>query len=459
MSALRSSLSPPPLAVDFGAHPVLRRHEVELQLLNLGRAPLSIRRVGLAGDAGAGAFEVGAYPEQVASGDTGALVVAFRAPHEASFADVLAFDTDDEAHRHVEVALSGTGRTVASASVGPSRLDFGSVGECASAVADVTLTSSGTAALVLEGLGFTEGTAAAFAFVGSTRMPAVVPVGGTLAVTVRVSPPAGAGGALSGTLRLVTTDPLHRELLVPLVATVNRAPVPRIASQGLGALGQLVTLDGTASTDPDGDAPLAYAWTLRTKPLLSATTLAEAQGAVASMQLDPSVPGAYEVELDVTDARGVTSCTPARATLVATPAQKLLVEMFWDNAGTDLDLHVRRAPQAAVGSAPDDCFYQNRAPDWGMPGTTEDDPLLERDALVGYGPERFGYVNPVEGTYRVAVLFANELVAPSPTSTATLRVSIFGVLKAELTHRFEHQGEVWDAADIAWPQGDVRAVP
>ena len=65
--------------------------------------------------------------------------------------------------------------------------------------------------------------------------------------------------------------------------------------------------------------------------------------------------------------------------------------MFWDNAVTDLDLHVLRDAGAALGSIPDDCHYANPHPDWGTVGVAQDDPELLRDALTGYGPEVFGY--------------------------------------------------------------------
>src|SRR5207244_651779 len=133
------------------------------------------------------------------------------------------------------------------------------------------------------------------------------------------------------------------------------------------------------------------------KPLSSDSTIAAPTAARTSMHLDSQVPGAYELQLDVTDALGVKNCAPARATVVAAPAQKLLIEMFWDNAQTDIDLHVLRTATTKVATLPDDCFYANPKPDWGMAGAG-DDPDFIRDALTGYGPELFGYVDPVDTT-------------------------------------------------------------
>ncbi len=175
-----------------------------------------------------------------------------------------------------------------------------------------------------------------------------------------------------------------------------------------------------------------------------------------SMKLDPALPGEYEVQLDVTDAQGVKACTPARAKIVATPAQKLLIEMFWDNAKTDLDLHLLRSNQnPQLSKAPDDCYYANPKPDWGIASDTADDPDFLRDALTGYGPELVGYANPIDTTFRVVVEFAHDHLATDPASTATVRIYQYGVVKGEFTKRMTQRGEVWSVADLTWPSGAI----
>jgi hypothetical protein len=243
-----------------------------------------------------------------------------------------------------------------------------------------------------------------------------------------------------------------------LKGDVNKAPVPVIAPLGNGAPGLTIALDGTGSSDPDGDVPLTYKWTMRSKPLSSDTAFADPAAALTSMRLDPLVPGAYEVQLDVTDLLGVKSCLPARATVVATPAQKLLVEMFWDNSVTDIDLHVLRTTTSKVGMAPDDAYYANPVPEWGQAGAM-DDPIFIRDALTGYGPELFGYVNPIDTTYRLVAEFANEHLDPNPKSKVTVRVYLYGVVKGEFTRTLEKAGNRWIIADVTWPSGVITAQP
>ncbi|MEW6432585.1 MAG: choice-of-anchor D domain-containing protein [Myxococcota bacterium] len=462
VSRVRPQLSPPASPVDFGTLPVLNERRVAVPVLNLGRARLTVSNVTL-GSAD-GVFQVVSAPATVETGITENIVVAFVPTEEKAYETTLTFETDDTDNPSVTLVLKGVGSTRAAMAFDPPMLDFGRVGECTSTVLNFTITSTGTADLVVNEIAFTEGTSPAYSFVGSTRTPATVPVTGPnglpgeIQLTVKVTVPAGSTGTQTGGIRLRTTDPDQQEVVIPLTTTVNQAPVPNIGMLGVAAPGQTVQLDGSASMDPDGDTPIEYRWTLRSKPLSSMTTIAMPDQPMASMTLDPTVPGAYEVQLDVTDAQGVKSCTPARATVVAAPAQKLLVELFWDNTGTDLDLHVLRTASSALFGIPDDCHYQNRTPDWGTPGAS-DDPELVRDALTGYGPEVFGYVNPIDTTYRVTVVFNNELLSATPASKATVRVYLYGVLKAEVSKTLNKKGDVWRVVDVTWPSGEVKAVP
>lgn len=463
LQAVRPRLSPPGSPVDFGTLPVLNQKKVEIPLLNVGRAKLTISNVALAKTDGI--FRIDSKPEIVESGDTQNIVVVFTPQAEQSYDDTLTFQTDDDENAMLTLSLVGIGSTRASIDVMPAMIDFGRVAECASTVQLLTIGSKGTADLVIEEIAFTEGSSPAFSFVGSTRTPATVKttdsngLPGQIQLTVRVSAMAGAEGMLTGGIRVRSTDPERREVIIPLTAMVNRAPVAVIAPLGNAAPGQRVTLDGSGSSDSDNDSPLTYKWTIRSKPLASVTTIAMPEAASTDMTLDATVPGAYEVQLDVTDATGAKSCQPARATVVAAPAQKLLVEMFWDNAGTDFDLHVLRNNQATLFTAPDDCFYQNRTPDWGMVGDATDNPEFVRDALTGYGPEVFGYVNPVDTTYRILAVFQNELLSPMPSSRVTVRVYLYGVLKAEMSRTLDRAGGIWEVADVTWPSGDVMVLP
>jgi hypothetical protein len=466
LGMVRPRLAPPGSPVDFGTLPVLNEKTVEVELTNLGRAKLTITNVKLGADDGI--FALVAAPETVESGDTGLLKLSFKPKKEQDYTNSVSFETDDADNSMLTLQLTGKGSTRAVLELDPPMLDFGRVGECSTAVQQLTIKSAGSADLVLNEIAFVEGTPPGFTFVGSTRTPATVKTTdprtglmGQIQLTIRYAIPAGASGDVTGGIRLKSTDPDQQEIVVPIRATINRAPTATVADLGNGAPGLTIMLDGSGSMDPDGDSPVTYKWTLRNRPVASTTTIAMPEAAQTSMRLDPSVPGAYEVQLEVTDSAGVKSCQPARKTIVASPAQKLLVELFWDNMGTDLDLHLLRTTSSRVGQAPDDVFYQNRRPDWGVMGDPMDDPELSRDALTGYGPEQFGWINPIDGTYRIAVAFEQDygLGTMARQSRATVRVFQYGILKAELIKTLLERNEIWLVADVTWPSGDVVAVP
>ncbi len=443
--------------IDFGKIAVLNTKRASLIVENQGRAPLSLGQIALAKDNSP--FQIVDAPKLIAPGGAAELHLVFRPNAEADFSNLLIIESDDAAQPHVEIELKGAGSTRAIATFAPLQVDFGTVAECGAANQTISITSSGNADLIIEEIALASDSSPAFRVVGSIKTPAVVRSNASpLVLTLQVAPSIGTQGSLSGTIRFTTTDPDQRFVVIPLSAMVNRAPIASIAASDTAAPGQTIALDGSASADLDGSDALTYSWTLRRKPTTAQASVADAKAAVASLATDPWALGVYEVELSVTDSMGAKSCEPARATVTSAPPQKLLVEMFWDNAKTDVDLHVLQSPQTALFEFPGDCHYQNQRPDWGVPGP-DDDPNLIRDARTGYGPEVFGYMNPVASTYRVAVVFANELLNPFPASKATVRVYWQGALKFEASRSLQQAGDVWNAVDVEWPSGNVVALP
>lgn len=455
----------PVAEIDFGKIPVLNEGVAELSLINTGRAELTVISVTVDDPAPGepSVFRVMESIGTVEASEEGKVKLAFSPEAEKPYEGWVTVVTDDLAIPEVKVKLVGLGDTRAMMTLDPPALDFGRVVEDGFSVQTITIESSGTADLVIRELSFTPDSSPAFGFLGSANTPVTVKTVGAnglpeqLVLSVKYTVAPGAPDTHTGTLRVLSSDPAQREVLIPLSGTVNRAPLPDIAPLGVGSPGMEVTLDARGSSDPDGDLPLSYAWTLRRKPLGSDTVIADAAAEVTTMRLDGDTPGEYEIELNVTDAAGGRNLNPARAIIVAQPAEKLRIELFWENTNTDVDLHLLRTTTSSTNTA-DDCFYSNPRPDWGQLGDSSDDPALTRDALVGYGPEVIGWVNPVEGTTRIVAVYQNDHNTEMKNTPVRVRVYQYGVLKAEFRKTLTVEKENWLVADVEWPSGNVTAV-
>ncbi len=85
----------------------------------------------------------------------------------------------------------------------------------------------------------------------------------------------------------------------------NQPPVANAGTDQTVRVGSTVTLDGTASADPDENTPLTFAWSIVSKPSGSNVTLSNASDTMPSVTTDKV--GDYVFSLIVTDALGASS--------------------------------------------------------------------------------------------------------------------------------------------------------
>jgi VCBS repeat-containing protein len=108
----------------------------------------------------------------------------------------------------------------------------------------------------------------------------------------------GNGGTATATVNMTVTP-------------VNDAPIANAGPPQTVLGGTLVTLNGTASADPDGQT-LAFAWTLLTKPAGSAAMISNPT--TSKPTFTPDVVGGYTAQLTVTDPQGVSSTATVQIT-------------------------------------------------------------------------------------------------------------------------------------------------
>ena len=128
----------------------------------------------------------------------------------------------------------------------------------------------------------------------------------------------------SSTIRVLAVDddanPQNYALLQrldPSISGTNRPPMAVARRYHTSRVSETVTLDGSASVDPEGQS-LTYQWTLTSEP--AGSSLQPGDLTAATLSFTPSIAGSYDFELVVND--GVRE----------SPATKVIVNVFETNA-------------------------------------------------------------------------------------------------------------------------------
>jgi hypothetical protein len=98
---------------------------------------------------------------------------------------------------------------------------------------------------------------------------------------------------------------LAQEAWVVLPTTPNHPPIANAGTGQTLHVGNLVTLDGSASSDQDGDYPLTYSWQFVSRPAGSGAVLSGPN--TVNPSFTPDKAGGYTIQLIVTDSKGASS--------------------------------------------------------------------------------------------------------------------------------------------------------
>jgi len=173
---------------------------------------------------------------------------------------------------------------------------------------DVILDASGSYDADLDGLTFTwsQVSGASVQIHNATSMKAYFTPTTSGAYTFKVSV---SDGQISSTDTVVVT-----------VDNANQVPVANAGAAVVAVVGQTVTLDGSASYDPDGD-PVSYVWSQASGPV----TVSLSSANTARPSFVASQAGVYVFELRVYDGQDTSSASPVTVTVQSGSGQITLM--------------------------------------------------------------------------------------------------------------------------------------
>ena len=205
----------------------------------------------------------------------------------------------------------------------------------------------------------------------------------------------------------------------------------------------ITTFDGSSSND-DGTI-VSYQWTLITQPNGSAESLMTPTSSTTDIVTDMA--GIYTAELIVTDNDGLTgSC---QVSVEAIPEEDLRVEMFWTEAGDDMDLHLLPTGYwdqhgcniyNSSSLRSEICYFSNckassstglNSVDWGVARDSstnlgyDDDPYLDLDDISGVGPENINIEMPENTTDEYVVVVHDYSGSGDPTISNDVTVNVY----------------------------------
>ena len=117
-------------------------------------------------------------------------------------------------------------------------------------------------------------------------------------------------------VQLIVNDGFADSAPDTVLVRTNNPPIANAGADQIAQAGATVNLDGSESSDPDGN-PLSFAWSFASRPAGSTATLQNANTSTPSFVAD--LPGSYQIDLAVTDSVGATAHDTVGVTVFGTP--------------------------------------------------------------------------------------------------------------------------------------------
>lgn len=400
-----------------------------------------------------------ATPFVLAPGSGASVDVTYRPAVAGSQTDrVRVGSTGLAAPVYVDLEGTATEAPLPIIEVTPTSVAFGQVEVGANRTLGVRITNVGNADLRVDDVSLTGGpyTLASMITAGQAFAPR-----DSQEVQITFAPTA-AGPVPASELVIRSTDPMRPEVRVPISGEgINRSlPIIRVVPNPV-AFGQVprgTNASRSVTVFNDGSAPLVLnqvrlsndaggRFLLPTPPAAGTSIPPAGMLQLAVGYLDNGVVATYNGQLQIlsNDPASPTVDVALSASTEPPPVQAtdIALVLTWANQG-DVDLHLIR-PGSTLFNIPGDVCYCNANPDWGALNVPTDNPFLDRDDLVGPGPENINLTTAETGDYQVVVHYFSGLT-PAPVTVA---INLRGMLVATETRTITNN-QRWTVGTISW---------
>ena len=469
-------------------------------LLNTGGAALSLQRIVFSGHAGytvtiagksynvtpesAAAGIVLTPPVSVPPGNALPLDVTYAAVDEEGAKATLVFFTDDVTSNEGSELKLYANLDGPCIKAYPARVAFGPKLVGQSSEIQLELQSCGGIELKISEISMLDDGGGVFGVRKDAlgTYPVTLPAGASAGLPVTYFPSNIATLGVDGQYVLdqgkiqIKSDGYLAQLEVPIdgFGTDGKCPTAVITvAEGDEVLPQTsLHLSGRSSTAQEGASIRDFEWSV-VQPTGSVSTFIPSDVAPDTL-FETNIVGTYIFRLSVTDSLGVKSCSPTEYTVTTTSDDAIHVELLWRtpgdqdetdtggdtstfSAGSDMDLHfLHKLAFGRYFDKPYDCYWDERNPEWGTFGST-DNPRLDRDDTDGGGPENLNMAVPeLNIRYQAGVHYWNDWGYKN--AFATVRVYVFGVLRDQWSDVELKTDDMWDTHYIDWPSGNVTRI-